>query len=169
VHQQLKPNADGGDCWCSICVALFTKEPDEFMVELCAQAASCKWIAKKQPLQTAFTKHVGWLNYFLREMDVDFWTTFINRWITINFPVTEGGTPTIIGLEHRAIFDGLGTEAQKKMTDKEHWAKKAVHVVCKWGENFGRPRCCAPFFNPSGSSIPMPFAFLAGSHSPVWF
>jgi hypothetical protein len=130
---QLRPNTDGGDCWCQIRIG-FTKDPDEFMAELRAQAASRKWIAKKQPLQTAFTEHVGWLNYFPQETDVDFWAEIINRWFAVNFPPDSGKTPTEIGLEYRAIFDGLGQDARKRMTDKEKWAKKAVHVVCKRGE-----------------------------------
>jgi hypothetical protein len=45
---QFKPNADGGDCWCSIRIG-FSKDPDEFMAELRAQAASRKWMAKNRP------------------------------------------------------------------------------------------------------------------------
>jgi hypothetical protein len=74
------------------------------------------------------------MNYFPQETDVDFWATTINRWIEINFKSDSGKPPLAIGLEYRAIFDGLGQEARKRMTDKEKWAKKAVHVICKRGE-----------------------------------
>jgi hypothetical protein len=130
---QFRPNTDRGDCWCQIRVG-FTKDPDEFMAELRAQAASRKWIAKKQPLQMAFTKHVGWLNYFPQETDVNFWAAIINCWFAVNFPSDSRRPPIEIGLEYRAILDGLGQDARKRMTDKEKWAKKAVHVVCKRGK-----------------------------------
>jgi hypothetical protein len=77
---------------------------------------------------------VGWLNYFPQETNVDFWADIINHWIATNFPSEAGKAPTKIGLEYCAIFDGTGLEARKRMTDKERWAKKAVHVVCKRGE-----------------------------------
>jgi hypothetical protein len=124
---------DGGDCLCSIRIG-FTKDPDEYLAELRAQAASQKWIAKRQPLQTAYTEHVGWLNYFPQETDVDSWAVHINLWIAKHHPPAPGKDSTHVGLEYRAIYDGLGAEARKRMSDKERWAKRAVHVVCKRGE-----------------------------------
>jgi hypothetical protein len=62
------------------------------------------------------------------------WVMNINHWIVINFKSDNGKPALEIGLEYQAIFDGLGQEARKRMTDKEKWAKKAVHVICKRGE-----------------------------------
>jgi hypothetical protein len=67
---------------------------------------------------------VGWLNYFPQETDVDSWADIINHWIEKNFKPEGGKAPTVIGLEYRAIYDGLGMEACKRMTDKERWAKR---------------------------------------------
>jgi hypothetical protein len=91
-------------------------------------------MAKRQPLQTAYTEHVGWLNYFPQETDVDFWTAHINLWSAKHHPPDPGKASTLVGLEYCAIYDGLGAEARKRMSDKERWAKKVVHVVCKQGE-----------------------------------
>jgi hypothetical protein len=53
----------------------------------------------------AYTEHVGWMNYFPQETDIDFWATTINRWIKINFKSDSGKPPLVIGLEYQAIFD----------------------------------------------------------------
>jgi hypothetical protein len=67
-------------------------------------------------------------------MNVEFWTSYINNWIRVNFQKDPKHPPPVIGLEHRAIYDGLGKEAQKAMSKEERWAKRALHVICKRGE-----------------------------------
>jgi hypothetical protein len=130
----LCPSADGGDCWCNIRVG-FSKPPDEFMAELRAQAGTRKWVAKKQPLQSAHTENVGWINHLPQSTDVDFWADCINSWIEKNIECDDDTPPLVIGLDYRAIYhDGLGQAAQNRLSQKEKWAKKAVHVVCKCGE-----------------------------------
>jgi hypothetical protein len=118
---QFRPNAEGGDCWCSLRVG-FNKEPDEFMAELRGQASVRKWVAKKQALQTAFTEVAGWLLYLPQATDVDYWTSQINAWIKNKLPREAGTPPVIIGLDFRAIYDGISKEAQKKMSKDERWA-----------------------------------------------
>ena len=130
---QFRPVKEGGDCWCTLRVG-FNKEPEEFMAELRAQATVRKWVAKKQSLQTAYTEIVGWFLYLPQATDVDFWTAQINGWIKNKIAREAGTPPLVIGLDHRAIFDGLSREAQKKMSKDERWAKRAVHVICKRGE-----------------------------------
>ena len=130
---QFRPTAEGGDCWCSLRVG-FDKDPDEFMAELRGQASVRKWVAKKQALQTAYTEVAGWLLYLPQATDVDFWTGQINAWINNKIPREAGTPPVIIGLDFRAIYDGISKEAQKKMSKDERWAKRAVYVICKRGE-----------------------------------
>jgi hypothetical protein len=48
-------------------------------------------------------------------------------------------------LEHRAIYDGLGKEAQKAMSKEERWAKRALHVICKRGEKMQTTRIIRAF------------------------
>lgn len=67
-------------------------------------------------------------------MNTEFWTTHINKWICINFLKDPKTPPPVIGLEHHAIFDGIGKDAQKAMSKEERWAKRALHVICKCGE-----------------------------------
>ena len=130
---QFRPVKEGGDCWCNLRVG-FTCDPDEFMAELRAQATARKWVAKKQSLQTAYTEIVGWLLYLPQATDTEYLTAQINGWIKHKIAREAGTPPMVIGLDHRAIFDGLSREAQKKMSKDERWAKRAVHVICKRGE-----------------------------------
>lgn len=74
---QFKLNTDGGDCWCRFALAF-----------LSSQAASCKWMAKRNRL-CILTEHLSWLNYFPQETDLDFWATTINHWIEANFPSSK--------------------------------------------------------------------------------
>jgi hypothetical protein len=104
------------------------------MAELRAQAGTRKWVAKKQPLQSAHTENVGWINYLPQSTDVDFWADCINSWIEKNIEREDNTPPLVIGLDYRAIYDGLGQDARNRLSQKEKWAKKAVHVVCKRGE-----------------------------------
>ena len=130
---QFRPKPEGGDTWCSLHIQVAI-DIDEFCSELVEQARVRQWVAKRHALQTAYTETVGWILYSLPSMNVEFWTSYINTWIRVNFQKDPKHPPPVIGLEHRAIYDGLGKEAQKAMSKEERWAKRALHVICKRGE-----------------------------------
>jgi hypothetical protein len=80
---------------------------------------------------------VGWINYLPQETNLDEWADIINKWIAVNFTEKDDASNKkhiLIGLELKGVHDGLGSEAKKRLTDKERWAKRAVHVVCKKGD-----------------------------------
>jgi hypothetical protein len=104
------------------------------MAELQAQAYARKWVAKRQVLQTPYMDTVGWILYLVQATNVDLLTDIVNRWIDTKVDREPGTPPLVVGLEHRAIYDGMSKDAQKKMTKDERWAKRAVHVFCKRGD-----------------------------------
>jgi hypothetical protein len=142
----LCPSADGGDCWCNIRVG-FNKSPDEFMAELRAQAGTRKWVAKKQPLQSAHTENVGWINYLLQSTDVDFWAECINTWIDKHIERKDDTPPLVIGLNYLAIYDGLGQAAWNCLSQKIKCAKKAFMLSANAEEYLFMS-------NPSSESMP---------------
>ena len=119
---QFWPKPESGDTWCSLHIQ-FKIDPGDFYLELIEQAHVHKWVTKKHALQTAHTKNVGWILYSLPSIHVNFRMAYINTWICLNFQKDPKKPPPVIGLEHHAIFDGLGKDAQKKMSKDEHWAK----------------------------------------------
>jgi hypothetical protein len=97
---------------------------DAFCSELAKQACLCQWVAKHHTLQTPYTETVGWILYSLPSMNTEFWTVHINKWIHVNISKDPKYPPPVIGLEHCAIFDGMGKDTQKAMSKEERWANK---------------------------------------------
>jgi hypothetical protein len=109
---QFRPTPEGGNTWCSLHIRVMIDLGD-FCSELAEQARIRQWVAKHHALQTAYTETVGWILYSLPSMNLEFWMAHINKWIQLNFQKDPKNPPPVIGLEHRAIFDGLGKEARK--------------------------------------------------------
>ena len=106
-------------------------DPDGFMHVLAVQACLHNWIAEKHVLQTSHTEIAGWILYSIPNMNAETWSLALNGWIAKQC----SKVPITIGLEHHAIFDGKGKEAQKNISKDEWWAKHALHVICKWGNH----------------------------------